>query len=285
MNDVDKSSPGLRGDYTRAGPDFVVDQDWGRYSSAEHALWQRLWTRQSRLLPGHACDAFLRNLSRAGSDTQLPRFETVSGALRKATGWEVVAVPGLVPDPVFFAHLSQRRFPVTSWLRRPDEFDYIVEPDVFHDFFGHVPLLFDPRFADYMQAYGIGGLKAVRLDALECLARLYWYTVEFGLMRSPEGLRIYGAGILSSGSEVVHSTTSTRCARLEFRLDRLLRTRYNIDRFQDTYFVINSFDELIADTAHDFTRTYERIRDLPSLASDEAAPGDMRVPLASQSKE
>jgi len=284
MNAGDKSPPLLRGDYSSAGADFVVDQNWGQYSSADHELWRGLWTRQTRLLPGRACDAFLSNLTRTGSDAQVPRFETVSGELRKASGWEIVAVPGLVPDNVFFEHLSQRRFPVTAWLRRPDEFDYIVEPDVFHDFYGHVPLLFDPRFADYMQAYGMGGLKAVRLDALECLARLYWYTVEFGLLRTAQGLRIYGAGILSSGGEVLHSTTSTRGRRLEFRLDRLLRTRYNIDRFQDTYFVIDSFEKLIADTAHDFTRTYERIRDLPALSPDEPAPGDIEVPLASQLK-
>ena len=284
MNIGDPSPPRLRGDYSIAGADFVVDQNWGHYSGADHELWRGLWTRQTRLLPGRACDAFLSNLTRGGSAAQVPRFETVSVELRKATGWEIVAVPGLVPDHVFFEHLSQRRFPVTAWLRRPDEFDYIVEPDVFHDFFGHVPLLFDPRFADYMQAYGMGGLKAVRLEALECLARLYWYTVEFGLLRTTQGLRIYGAGILSSGGEVLHSTSGTKCKRLEFRLDRLLRTRYNIDRLQDTYFVIDSFDKLVADTAHDFTAGYERLRDLPGLSPDETAPGDVEAQLASPSK-
>ena len=259
------------------GSDHVVDQAWHRYTQAEHALWRRLWERQARLLPGYACDAFLRHLGLTGSGSAIPRFDSVSSVLRRATGWEIVAVPGLVPDRVFFQHLSERRFPVTAWLRSIDEFDYIAEPDVFHDFFGHVPLLFDPNFADFMQAYGMGGLKAERLDALECLARLYWYTVEFGLIRTGHGLRIYGAGILSSGGEVLHSINARMPRRVEFNLEHVLRTRYNIDRFQDTYFVIDSFENLVADTASDFTPLYERIRALPEIRPDEMIPADVVV--------
>jgi phenylalanine-4-hydroxylase len=258
----------LRGDYARAGADYIVDQDWAAYRDDEHALYRRLYARQMALLPGHACAAYLDHLARLDAGDAIPRFEIVSRRLRAATGWELVAVPGLIPDLAFFAHLAARRFPVTRWLRKPEEFDYIVEPDVFHDFFGHVPLLFDGRFADYMQAYGEGGLKAARLDSLPFLARLYWYTVEFGLIRSPEGLRIYGAGILSSGGEVVHALHSQAPRRLAFRLERLLRTEYRIDRYQETYFAIDSFAQLVADTAPDFTPIYERLRGMPTIAAD-----------------
>jgi phenylalanine-4-hydroxylase len=271
------TQPTLRGDYSAAGADFVVDQRWADYTAEEHALWRRLYERQMRLLPGYACDEYLAGLARLDAGEAIPRFDAASEKLRRATGWTLVGVPGLIPDIVFFEHLAHRRFPVTTWLRTPAEFDYIVEPDVFHDFFGHVPLLIDPVYADYMQAYGKGGLKAARLDSLKFLARLYWYTVEFGLMATPAGLRIYGAGILSSGGEVVHSIDSPQPRRVKFALERLLRTEYHIDRYQDTYFVIDGFEQLIADTAPDFTPIYERIKALPAFAADARVPGDVEV--------
>jgi phenylalanine-4-hydroxylase len=270
--------PNLRGDYSCAGADFVAGQRWDEYTAGEHALWRRLYARQMALVPGYACDEYLAGLARLDAADRIPRFEVASAKLKQATNWEIVGVPGLIPDLVFFEHLANRRFPVTTWLRTPVEFDYIVEPDVFHDFFGHVPLLLDPVYADYMQAYGKGGLKAARLDSLKYLARLYWYTVEFGLTTTPRGLRIYGAGILSSGGEVVHAIESPAPRRVRFDRERLLRTEYNIDRYQDTYFVIAGFAQLIADTAPDFTPLYERIKGLPSFATGEAAPGDARVP-------
>ena len=171
-----------------------------------------------------------------------------------------MAVPGLIPEEAFFALLAQRKFPVTEWLRKPEEFDYVVEPDVFHDLYGHVPLLFNPMFADYMQAYGEGGLKASRLDACELLARLYWYTVEFGLIATPRGLRAYGAGILSSAGELRHSVRSAEPRRVAFDLKRLMRTRYKIDSFQSTYFVIDAFEQLFDATAPDFTPVYAEVR-------------------------
>jgi phenylalanine-4-hydroxylase len=270
--------PGLRGDYADIGPDYATEQRWDAYSADAHALWRRLYARQMKLVPRYACDAYLRSLGALDVAQGIPRFDDVSKALYAATGWRLVAVPGLIPDLVFFEHLANRRFPVTCWLRRPEEFDYIVEPDVFHDFFGHVPLLFDPVYADYMQAYGKGGVKAARLDALTFLARLYWYTVEFGLMRTPQGLRVYGAGILSSGGEIVYAIESPQPRRIVFDLERLLRTEYRIDRFQDTYFVIGDFAQLIADTAPDFTALYERVRTLPVFAPDAAAPRDALLP-------
>jgi phenylalanine-4-hydroxylase len=276
MSEAVSNAPvaGLRGDYSDAGADYVVEQRWQHYGEREHALWRRLYQRQMGLLPGYACDAYRQSLARLDVSSGIPKLEEVNRALKRASGWTLVAVPGLIPDLSFFEHLAARRFPVTRWLREPEEFDYIVEPDVFHDFFGHVPMLFDPAFAEYMQAYGMGGLKAARLDALKMLARLYWYTVEFGLLHTCDGLRIYGAGILSSGGEVVHSIRSPRPRRLEFDLERVMRTDYRIDRFQDIYFVIHSFEKLVADTAPDFAPVYERLRSLPVIAPDAALPED-----------
>ncbi len=270
-------NPGLRGDYSRARPDHTTEQNWAAYTAAEHALWRKLYDRQMRLVPGYACEEFLHALDRLDVGERIPRFDAISRKLRHATGWELVAVPGLIPDIAFFEHLAHRRFPVTDWLRRPEEAEYIVEPDVFHDFFGHVPLLFDPVYADYMQAYGEGGLKAARLDSLKHLARLYWYTVEFGLMRTPEGVRVYGAGLLSSAGEILYAAESAEPRRVKFDLERLLRTEYRIDRFQDTYFVIDGFERLIADTAGDFAPVYERIKRLPVIAPDEATWDDVVV--------
>ena len=258
--------PELRGDYSRAGPDYAVEQNWGGYTAAEHALYRRLFERQSRLVPRYACPEWIDAIARLESAArEIPKFDEVSRQLRAATGWEIVAVPGLIPDDAFFTHLANRRFPVTVWLRRPDEFDYIVEPDVFHDFFGHVPLLFDRVYADHLYEYGKGGLKAMRLDAVKMLARLYWFTIEFGLMHTTRGIRAYGAGLLSSGGELAYCVDDPRPRRLPFDLERIMRTEYQIDRYQDTYFVIESFEHLMRETAPDFTPIYARIRDLPVL--------------------
>jgi phenylalanine-4-hydroxylase len=254
-------APELRGDYSRAGPDYAVEQDWSAYSADEHALYRRLFARQARLVPRYACPEWVLD-----SDRQIPRFDELSAKLRRATGWEIVPVPGLIPDDAFFTHLAHRRFPVTVWLRRPEEFDYIVEPDVFHDFFGHVPLLFDRTYADHLYEYGKGGLKAMRLDAVKLLARLYWYTIEFGLMRTPAGVRAYGAGLLSSGGELAYCVDDARPQRLPFDLEGIMRTDYQIDRYQERYFVIDSFAQLLRETAPDFTPIYERIRNSPGVA-------------------
>ena len=266
-----------RGDYTQARSDYTCEQDWAAYGAADHDLYRRLYERQVAQLPGLACDEFIDAIDQLGSPAQIPRFEVLSEKLRRATGWEVVAVPGLIPEEAFFSLLSQRRFPVTGWIRKPEEFDYVVEPDVFHDLFGHVPLLFNPMFADYMQAYGAGGLKASRLESCEHLARLYWYTVEFGLIETPVGLRAYGAGILSSAGELRHSVTSREPQRLGFDLERIMRTRYKIDSYQSTYFVIDSFKQLFDATAPDFKPIYERVAGLQELTADERLPSDRVV--------
>lgn len=250
----------LRGDYSRMRPDYTVDQDWDGYSAAEHELWRRLYRRQEGLVRKYACDEFVATLDTLNFGEGIPRFDKINAMLRPATNWQLVAVPGLLPDLTFFDHLANRRFPVTVWLRNPEEFDYIVEPDIFHDFFGHVPMLFNPVFADYMQAYGKGGIKAHALGAIEMLARLYWYTVEFGLIDTKRGLRTYGAGILSSGGEISYCLDSPNPNRIGFDLMRIMQTRYKIDTFQETYFVIRDFRELFEATAPDFTPYYRELQ-------------------------
>jgi phenylalanine-4-hydroxylase len=262
MNNAD---PALRGDYTRAAPDYSVEQDWSAYTAEEHTLFRRLYERQSKLVARYACAEWIEAIGRLDAGREIPKFADINRSLVKATGWRIVAVPGLIPDGPFFTHLANKRFPVTVWLRKPAEFDYIVEPDVFHDFFGHVPLLFDPVYADHLCEYGKGGLKAMRLDAIAMLARLYWYTIEFGLMQTAAGVRAYGAGLLSSGGELAYCVDDAKPRRRPFELERVLRTDYRIDRYQDSYFVIASFEQLMRDTAPDFTPLYDRLRKLPAL--------------------
>jgi phenylalanine-4-hydroxylase len=257
-----------RGDYSRARADYTCEQDLALYTKADHDTYRRLYARQLQQLPGLACDEFIAAVRQLGEPERIPRFDAISERLIKATRWQIVGVPGLIPEEAFFALLAERKFPVTDWIRKPEEFDYVVEPDVFHDLFGHVPLLFNPVFADYMQAYGAGGLKASRLDACELLARLYWHTVEFGLIHTPQGFRAYGAGILSSAGELRHSVLASEPRRVAFDLKRLMRSRYKIDSYQATYFVIHSFDQLFEATAPDFTPVYREVRERIALEGE-----------------
>jgi phenylalanine-4-hydroxylase len=263
-----------RGDYASAASDYTCAQRWAQYTPEQHALYGRLHQRQTAQLPGLACEEFIRAVQQLGSADQVPRFDDINERLYPATRWQIVAVPGLIPEEAFFALLARRKFPVTEWLRRPEEFDYVVEPDVFHDLYGHVPLLFSPVFADYMQAYGEGGLKASRLDACELLARLYWYTVEFGLISTPQGLRAYGAGILSSAGELRHSVRSLQPRRVAFDLTRLMRSRYRIDSYQATYFVVDDFSQLFDATAPDFTPVYAEVRAQAEIEAGAVLPGE-----------
>ncbi len=258
-----------------ANPDWTIDQAWDRYTPAEHDVWLTLYERQSKLLPGRACDAFLNGLDaldlRRGG---IPDFRRINVELNRLTGWSVVAVPGLVPDDVFFEHLANRRFPAGQFIRRPDELDYLEEPDIFHDVFGHVPMLTDPAFADYMAAYGRGGLRALHLKHLGHLARLYWYTVEFGLMQTAQGLRIYGAGIVSSRAESMFALDDRSPNRLGFDLERVMRTPYRIDDFQQVYFVIPSLEDLLAATLQDFGPIYERLAVASDIPIEAIIPAD-----------
>jgi phenylalanine-4-hydroxylase len=251
--------------------DWTIDQGWENYTAEEHRVWKTLFERQSKLLPGRACDEFIQGMRNLTMDTdQIPDFRRLSEVLMKRTGWQVVAVPGLVPDEVFFDHLANRRFPAGHFIRKPEQLDYLEEPDVFHDVFGHVPMLMHPVFADYMQAYGVGGLRARNLGMLPNLARVYWYTVEFGLIKQSEGLRIYGSGIASSYTETFFALDDASPNRIRFDVERVMRTQYRIDDFQETYFVIDGFEDLLNLAKIDFEPVYQRINGQP-----EFQPGDI----------
>lgn len=256
-------------------PDWTIDQGWANYTAEEHSVWRTLFERQSKLLPGRACDEFVQGMKNLpiGAE-QIPDFQALSEVLMKKTGWQVVAVPGLVPDDVFFDHLANRRFPAGHFIRKPHELDYLEEPDVFHDVFGHVPMLMNPVIADYIQAYGQGGLRAKELGVLDKLARVYWYTVEFGLVRQPDGIRIYGAGIASSFTESVFALDDPSPSRIGFDLQRVMRTHYRIDDFQESYFVIDDLDELLALARIDFAPIYEEIKGLPDFEPGTVLPTD-----------
>ncbi|MES2058791.1 MAG: phenylalanine 4-monooxygenase [Pseudomonadota bacterium] len=267
-----------------AASDWTIPQDWAHYSAEEHATWDTLFERQATLLPGRASNAYLRGLDVLKlSKPGIPDFEELSERLMRLTGWQVVAVPGLVPDDVFFDHMANRRFVAGNFIRRPDQLDYLQEPDVFHDVFGHVPMLADPVFADYLAAYGRGGQRALGLDALKYLGRLYWYTVEFGLIAEPEGLRIYGSGIVSSFAESRFALDDPSPNRIAFDLARVMRTDYRIDDFQQNYFVIPGFDELLRLTVEtDFAPLYESLKALPDIPVAALDPADVVITHGTQ---
>ncbi|MBC7619933.1 MAG: phenylalanine 4-monooxygenase [Candidatus Saccharibacteria bacterium] len=261
----DKIKHGLAGGAAPQRADWTIDQGWSQYTAQEHAVWRTLFNRQTQLLPGLACDAFVHGMQNLPlSADSIPDFVGLSKVLRQHTGWQVVAVPGLVPDAVFFDHLAHRRFPAGNFIRKAHELDYLEEPDVFHDVFGHVPMLMNPVMANFIQAYGLAGLRAQQIDKLTELARVYWYTVEFGLVRQPEGLRIYGAGIASSFSESRFSVESDSPNRIGFELERVMRTHYRIDDFQESYFVLNDLQDLLELANIEFDPYYARLDSGPS---------------------
>jgi phenylalanine-4-hydroxylase len=242
-----------------AAPDWTIPQDWVSYTAQEHAMWDRLFARQAEMLPTRVVPAFMEGLDILRmSKPGIPDFDE---RLHRATGWQVVAVPGLVPDEMFFEHLANRRFVAGRFIRTPEQLDYLQEPDIFHDVFGHVPLLANPVFADYMQAYGEGGLRAAKLGMIEALARLYWYTVEFGLIRDGGDLKLYGAGIVSSYGESLFALDDPSPHRIGFDLERVMRSKYRIDDYQQNYFVIESFEDLLQQTRDaDLGPIYDRLR-------------------------
>lgn len=270
---AEKTKHGLAAgmDAAPENPDWTIDQGWDNYTPEEHGVWKTLFERQTQLLPGRACREFVDGMRQLPlSADQIPDFRRVSDVLMKHTGWQVVAVPGLVPDDVFFDHLANRRFPAGQFIRKPHELDYLEEPDVFHDVFGHVPMLMNPALADFIQAYGQGGLRAKELGVLDKLARVYWYTVEFGLLQEDGALRIYGAGIASSRTESVFCLDDASPNRIRFDLERVMRTRYRIDDFQESYFVLRDLDELMELAQIDFAPLYERVS-----RQSELQPGDI----------
>ena len=274
------SNSGLRGEYAGAAPGYTVAQDWEAYSPEMHDRWRRLHARQSALVARYACRAFREGLARLDCAGGIPRFADANAVLGPATGWRLVAVPGFIPDDVFFDHLAHRRFPVTRWLREEHELDYLVEPDLFHDFFGHVPMLLDPAIADFLELYGKAGARAMAMEALEMLARIYWYTIEFGLVREDGGLKVFGAGIISSAGETVFAIDDPKVLRLPFDPVRIMRTGYMIDAFQQTYFVLDSLPQLIGELVGlDFGPVYEKWRDTPALPAGACLPGEVPEPF------
>jgi phenylalanine-4-hydroxylase len=259
-----------------AAADWTVPQNWAAYTDVEHTTWDRLFARQTAQLQTRAAPALLAGidflkLSKSG----IPNFDELNARLAPATGWRVVAVPGLVPDTVFFDHLANRRFVAGRFIRRPDQFDYLEEPDIFHDVFGHVPMLADPVFADYMEAYGKGGLRAMQRGMVDKFARLYWYTVEFGLIREGDALKIYGAGIVSSHSESAFALDDPSPNRIAFDTLRTMRTPYRIDDFQQNYFVVESLEQLLRQTRDvDFAAFYDALETLPDIAIGDLCPGE-----------
>ncbi len=267
----DKVKHGLAAGAAPQRADWTIDQGWSQYTAAEHAVWKTLFNRQTQLLPGLACDAFVAGMKNLPLSADcIPDFVELSQVLMQHTGWQVVAVPGLVPDEVFFDHLAHRRFPAGNFIRKAHELDYLEEPDVFHDVFGHVPMLMNPVMADFIQAYGYAGLRAKQIGKLTELARVYWYTVEFGLVRQVEGLRIYGAGIASSFSESRFAVQSDSPNRIGFELERVMRTHYRIDDFQESYFVLSELQDLLELANIEFAPYYARLDGGPSYQ-----PGDV----------
>ncbi len=267
-----------------AAADWTVPQRWDRYDADEHAMWDRLFARQSALLPGRATQAFLDGLDILRMDRPgIPDFHALNERLMARTGWQVVAVPGLVPDDIFFDHLANRRFVAGRFIRTPEQIDYLQEPDIFHDVFGHVPLLAHPVFADYMQAYGRGGLRSLGFGALHKLARLYWYTVEFGLIREGDALKLYGAGIVSSFGESTFALDDPSPNRIGFDIKRLMRTNYRIDDYQQSYFVIDSFDALLRQTMEtDFAPLYAALESESDLPPDAVLAEDRIISRGTQ---
>lgn len=278
MSDVVDSRP------AGAATDWTIPQNWRHYTAAEHAMWDTLFARQAGMLRGRVAPEFLAGLDLLRMDRPgIPDFEALSERLMRATGWQVVAVPGLVPDAVFFDHLANRRFVAGNFIRTPDQLDYLEEPDVFHDVFGHVPLLAHPMFADYMQAYGRGGQRAAGMGAIARLSRLYWYTVEFGLIASAEGLRLYGAGIVSSFGESHFALEDASPNRIGFDLKRIMRTRYRIDDYQQSYFVIDSFEDLLRQTLEtDFAPLYDALEAEDDLAPETVLASDRVITRGTQ---
>ena len=275
------SDSGLRGEYEGAADDYVVGQDWHAYTPEMHDRWRRLHARQTKLVERHACASFRNGLARLDCGKGIPRFEDANALLGSATGWRLVAVPGFIPDDAFFDHLAHRRFPVTRWLREEHELDYLVEPDVFHDFFGHVPMLLDPTIADFLELYGRAGKRAMAMGALEMLARIYWYTIEFGLVREHGDLKVFGAGIISSAGETVYAVTDAQVLRLPFDPVRVMRTAYMIDKFQKTYFVLEDLPQLIDGLVGlDFGPIYRTWRDVPPLPAGECLPDENPIPFS-----
>lgn len=265
---------------TSSYENLLIDQKWNDYSNEEHSTWEQLFVRQMEVLKPRACPQYLQALDILGfTSDRIPDFTNVNKRLRAETGWEVVATDGLIKSKAFFDMLTDRKFPSGRFIRRPDQLDYLEEPDIFHDLFGHIPLLTDPSYANYMHAYGQGGTRALKYKTTRHLARLNWWTIEFGLMQTDEGLKIFGAGLLSSFSEAKYCLDDPSAHHIAFDLERCMRTRVYINDMQPCYFVINSFEDLFRQAVStDFSPMYSRFKGLDGeRKADEYLPFDLQA--------
>ncbi|MGH6650114.1 MAG: phenylalanine 4-monooxygenase [Sphingopyxis sp.] len=257
--------------------DWTMPQNWSAFSPEQHRTWRTLFDRQSTALDGYACRSFLKGLDILRQLTPgVPDFAELNALLKPASGWEVVAVPGWIPNRPFFEHLANRRFPAANFVRPPEQIAYSEEPDMFHDIFGHIPMLADPAFSDFLVAYGEAGLRAEKLGASDFLGRLWLYTVEFGLVVEDGALRAFGGGLLSSPAETLRALTSAEPRRIWLDIERVMRTDYHFDEFQRIYFVVESFEALLRATEDtDFAGVYRKIANDPALEPGDAWPGDI----------
>lgn len=270
---------------------WTMPQNWAAFTAAQHATWRSLFDQQSAALDGYACRSFLDGLDILRQlKPGVPDFAELNALLKPASGWKVVAVPGWIPNQPFFEHLANKRFPAANFLRPPEQVAYSEEPDMFHDIFGHIPMLTDPAFSDFLVAYGQAGLRAEKLGASDFLGRLWLYTVEFGLVVEDGELRAFGGGLMSSFAETLSALTSPEPRRIWLDIERVMRTRYNFDEFQQTYFVVEGFGELLRATEEtDFASVYRKIADEPALEPGGVWPGDLaydgRLPVRPASGE
>lgn len=259
--------------------EYIIKENWDAFTKEEHDLWKYLFERQMTIFDGRVAQEHIDSLKQLNiSHDRIPKFEEISTILRDRTGWEIIAVPGLVPAEIFFEMLKNRKFPSTCFLRNLDQVDYLEEPDIFHDIFGHIPLLVLPTFADYMEAFAKLSLKAMERGDLVRAQRIYWFTVEFGLIRTTKGLRTYGAGIVSSFKETIYCVEDPSPKRIPFSLERVMRTDYRIDDLQKNYFVIDSYEELFDATLQDHTALFDALDVLPDIEAGILLEDEMTIP-------
>ena len=226
---------------------MVTNENWNNFTDTDHATWKFLFKRQEKLLQNRATPEIIEGMKKLDiCNDKIPKFSQINKILQKETGFSVIPVTGLIPADLFFKFLAERKFPSTCFIRKPEQMDYLEEPDIFHDVFGHVPLLVNHIFADFMEEFGQKGLESIEKGCLDFIAALYWFTVEFGLINTPNGTRIYGAGITSSKGESIYSLDSDIPSRLKFDAKKAMNSKYHVDAFQKNYFVIDSFDEIFS---------------------------------------
>jgi len=221
-------------------------QEYDKYVEEDHEVWSILYKRMMEILPRYATKAYLQGIQEIGLEGHcIPDFNKCNVKLSKITGWEIYVVPGLIDNKPFFQHLSAREFPSSTWLRKKSQLEYLEEPDMFHDIFGHVPLLANIHFANFLAELASIALENIENEwAVEIISRLYWFTVEFGLIREDGALKVYGAGILSSSGETLYSIDSDIPVRSPYNVKTIFATPYIKDKFQEQYFVIDSYEQL-----------------------------------------